>query len=462
VAFFKKRIPTILGISILVAGLGAGLYLVGQQTIVPRASGDITPKEIKITNIAEDSFAVSWITDKETIGFVKFGSSANKLDQRVGDDRDQLSGSTKASKTHHVSLQHLKADSVHYFKLGSVSGRTFLFDDDGQPYQIKTAPVLGTPPAADTIFGTILAGEATPAEGAIVYVALPNAAPSSAVVRASGNWALSISTTRTEDLSAYATYDRQATVVNIFVQGGGGQTATAVTVTSNDTPVPNIILGNDYDFRNQPAADEGSVLEQVEPGTAMEETPVEEEESGDEEQSQFSFGSLGEATLADEATPSGELAIVNPAEEGESVNTQEPEFLGTGPVGKTLTITVESPQTYSDSVTVDEEGWWDWTPPVGLEPGEHTVTVSYVDDEGQEQKVSRSFLVLAAGESDLPSMEATPSATASPSAEPRTSLPSTESGVPTAGVLTPTLIMFILGLSLLVTGLFWQLKMGQR
>ena len=82
------------------------------------------------------------------------------------------------------------------------------------------------------------------------------------------------------------------------------------------------------------------------------------------------------------------------------------------------------------------------------------------DKNGLLQKITRTFIVLASGESGLPAMTATPSGTATPSPTPtsttsgRTSMPSTTSGIPSSGYLTPTFIVFIMGFSLIFLGLF--------
>jgi len=74
----------------------------------------------------------------------------------------------------------------------------------------------------------------------------------------------------------------------------------------------------------------------------------------------------GKFTVEQIATPSAstssaQVKILNP-EQGEQLNTQKPEFLGTGPVGEKLTITVQSPATYSGTIKVDSKGNWQWTP----------------------------------------------------------------------------------------------------
>lgn len=458
----SKRIPTLLGLLLLIAGLGTGLFLVGRATLIPRAAAEETPKEIKITNISENSFSVSWITDQVTVGFVRYGTAAGSLDQTVSDDRDQLSGSVGSYLTHHVTMTRLRPETTYYFKLGSGAQRV-LFDNGGQAYSVQTPAVLGTPPPADTVYGTIQTSQGGPASGALVYVTLPNSTPLSALAKAEGNWAVSLSTARTRDLAQYVDYDRQATLVELFVQDGQGQTATAVTTTANDAPVPPITMGQTLDFRGSSGGGDQEETS-VPPGAELDGDTSETAEAT-LEQSKFSLQSLGPAQ---EASSSYELGIVNPEAEGEQVATTRPEIFGTSPKNVTLTITVESPTPYTDTIEVGNDGFWQWSPPADLTAGEHTVTVSYTDENGILQRLSRSFVVLAAeGNSSLPAFEATPSATASPSPSPaptatdsaRVSQPSTASGVPVAGNLTPTLALFILGLGLFGAGVFWQLRL---
>lgn len=466
----SKRIPTIVGLLVLVLGLGAGLYLVGRATIMPRASAEETPKEIKVTNISENSFTVSWITEVATTGFVRLGTNASALDQTVGDDRDQLSGSVDPFVTHHVTIRSLKPETTYYFKIGSGTRRT-LFDNNGQPYGQKTPGVLGTPPPADTAYGTVMSAEGNPADGAIVYIRLPGAKSLSALVKSSGNWAVSLSTARTEDLTAYTTYDRQSTLLELFVQAGGGKTASGVTVTANDSPVPPMTLGKNHDFRSDvPVVEDleaspgalppGADLDNDRLADATEESDTDSEAT---KSSQFATDPL------DSDKPKNStyaLEILNPEAEGERVATAKPEIFGTSPKNVTLTIVVESPVKYTDEIEVGTDGLWEWTPPTNLAAGQHTVTISYSDSNGILQKVKRTFVVAAAAGTSLPAFEATPSGSASPGATPaasippRVSMPSTESGIPESGVLTPTLVVVILGLALFGAGVFWQLKIN--
>lgn len=450
----QHKIPTILGVLMLIMGLVIGVFLVQSgQVFFLRAAPEISPSQVKITNLTSNSFSVSWLTEKETNGFVKFGETSS-LEQTALDDRDQMTDKNGSFVTHHVTVKNLKPKTHYLFKIGS-GGK--IFDNAGQPYETAAAvAVTNPPPPSDVVSGTILEPDGNPAEEAIVYLTLANTTPQSTLVRSGGNWFIPLNTSYSTSLTGFAQYDKEAQIEEIFVRGRKGETATALTTTGNDNPVPEIILGKTYDFRQKAAE------EQLTPTPAPTNLDQTLPSLGG---SRFSF-----------PTPSPraetELSISNPAKEGEKLNTQKPEFAGTGPAGKTIQILVESPN-YNGNATVKNDGNWSWTPPTGLSPGEHKITISYLG-----KTLTRTFTVLAAGTSETPSFTATPSATLTPSPKPtstatasptptkvltltptptstasaRTSMPSTAGGVPTPGDLTPTFLIFIMGLGLILSG----------
>jgi len=463
-----KRLPTILGLLLVLGAIVGGVVLIKQgPNLFLRAAPEQTPAQIKITNVTDSSLTVSWLTSEATTGFVKYGTE-NSLTFTANDDRDQISGKNEEFPTHHITIKNLNPATTYFFKIGS-GGK--LFDNNGQPYQAKTAPAIKTaPPVNDVAYGTVVDQNNNPVSGAIIYFSLANANPASAITKSSGSWVVPLNLIRSADLTNWATYDKAASIEEIFVQAGSLGTSTVVATTKNDSPMPKITLGQSFDFKE----------------IAQEEQKIQEKQETSQATESGKFTIPTDATPSATASPTGELAIINPDEE-ENVNTQKPEFVGTGPVNKNITITVESPQTYSATILVDENGKWQWTPPANLEPGEHTVTISYTDDSGKVQKVSKTFMVLSAGSSDLPaitaspssssttptpspSLSATPTPTASPtptatiSATPtstssatdssRSSMPSTSSGVPTSGYLTPTFMVFIMGLGLIFIGFF--------
>lgn len=443
--FNPKTIPTLIGVFLLIMGIAGGVYLVQTRpSWLLRAAPGASPKQIKITNVSDTSLTVSWITETAVTGFAKYGTATN-LQSVVLDDRDQASGETKTYTTHYVTLRNLNPQTSYYFKIGS--GKS-LFDNNGQPYQITTAPkIITPPPASDPAYGIILKADNSPAEGVIVYLSLANAAPLSTLTKNTGSWMITLNNARAINLSSYLTYDQETSTEEILVQGGAAGTATAVATTKNDSPMPTITLGESYDFRQ----------------AQVKESVVVEEETTPPEDSKFSL----EPVTTPPGTPADteELTITNPTEE-EEVSTQRPEFFGTGPAGIEIEITIQSPTSYSATVTIDANGNWQWTPPKDLEPGKHTITAKYTDENGLKHLISHSFVILAAGD-ETPSFEATPSGKASPSptatpsptisptATPstRAGIPSTEGGIPESGNLTPTFFLFIMGIGLIGFGL---------
>lgn len=416
-----------------------------------RAGPGETPKQVKITNIADNGFSISWITDAQTSGLVKYGATSGDLSFSAADDRDQLSGKTGNFFIHHITLKNLKPATVYHFKI--ISGES-AFDNNSQPYQVTTGSTISIPPPPNDIaYGTIVEQNGSPAEGVVVYLVLANANTLSTLTKSSGSWVIPLSIARSSDLSSYASYDRDASIEEIFAQGANLGTATAVSTTKYDSPLPNITLGQSFDFRKGKQGETGPTPTQTQSGSF----------------SAQDFSGTGSSLS---------LTITNPSQD-ERVNTQMPEIIGTGPAGEKVTIVINSEEAVEGQTTIGTDGSWSWTPPSDLAPGEHTVTVSLAGGK----KVSRKFVVLAAGDSNLPAFEASTSATPTnpptPTATPtpiptsiasptpttkalptptptvpvRTSKPSTDAGVPTSGYLTPTFLFFIMGTVLMLLGI---------
>lgn len=457
------KVPAIIGIILLVVGAGVGVFLVQTNTgFLPRAAPEFAPKELTVTNITENSFTISWTTEQKALGYLKYGENAKSLSETVNDDRDQLTNSKGSFVTHHITVRGLSPETAYFFKVAS-GGEGQFYDNNGQPYQVTTASVLGTPPPADTAYGEVMTSAQTPAVGALVYVNLPDGARLSTLVRDGGDWALSLSTARTKTLQKYLTYDPENTIYDLLIKAGSDQQSRVVATTKNDQPVPTIVMGQDYDFSTQ--------LEEIEPGSESEASMQDNSATSSASartESGFNLEPLGDVVEATE-----ELTILNPAVDDEGINTTLPEFHGTAPAGTILTIEVHSDQEITDTVQVGENNTWVWSPPENLEPGEHTVTASYTDANGILQTITRSFTVYAADQSDEPSFVSTPSATPRPTPTPtptssptptpittpppRVSQPSTQSGVPQSGSVSQTFGLLLFGFILIISGgLFYK------
>lgn len=423
-------IPTIIAVVVLIVGLVIGVYLVqSQQVFRIGASPEFTPKNVRVTNVTDSSFAVSWTTSKLTEGFVKWGASEKSLD---GLETDEVEG---VSFTHTTTVQGLSASGEYYFVISS--GGTE-FDNSGIAWSVTMGPSLpaNSTPSLNPISGTVLDTQGEPAKDALVYVNIAGGAPLSTTTSDSGRWVLPISIARTQDLSSFLEIDESTTLVDISVQAGTLGIANAQIYPVSARPVPEISLGQVHDFRNLPPSEAGEIPE----------TSIELPEPGET------------------ATPVEDVSL-DSVEEGEVVTTNDPEFFGEGPPGTVITITVES-ELVEEQIKVNTLGNWKWSPPDGLEEGIHKITLSWRDEGGILRTITRNFVVNAqegpafestpSGATPTPSPTTTPTPTIAPTSTPGispTPVP-TATPLPDAGSLTPTIILLTIGLGMLVVGFF--------
>jgi hypothetical protein len=493
-----KRIPTLVGMGVLVVALIAGTLLIGQGGGVfsPRASADTTPKKIKVTNVQDTSFSVSFLTDSKVAGFVKYSTDANSLKSQAGDDRDQISGTVGSFQTHHITIRGLQQNEIYYYVIGTGSGS--IFNDNGKPFEIKTTSRNGAPAAAKTIYGSVTNQAGAPAEGSIVYIDVNGAGTMSSQIKASGSWAIPLSNARTNDGSTYAviTDDHK---VNITVQGPlSSQTASFTTTVRESQPVAGITFGQKLATNTQTnQQDELEVNLEVNDEINNQELATDDVADETLSEREIVLEELTEEKIvSDEA--SDEATIVELTEldlstitenEHPIITTENPVITGKAPPGVTVSIVVNSDTQIEQDIIVDENG--DFILDIAklsesLEPGEHTASYSYTDpDTGEiiektieftvdptDDVTSQLALADDIAEDDETVVpygsgnpypiggEATESAEASDSAEAteeaRTSQPSTEEGVPVSGSVGTTLALVFGGLFFIISGL-WSL-----
>jgi hypothetical protein len=451
----RRTIPTIIGISIVFLGVVLGVFATQYKTFFrTSASNDTTPQGVRITNVFDNSFTVSWVTTKPATGALEWGVTS--LGEQIA-----LEDQSLLKEVHSITLSNLNANTTYYFKIRS-GGE--LIDNNGIPWQVKTGPSLQTNTKNNVTAGTVLTQSGQPAANVLVYVTAGNMAPLSVKTSSNGSWILPLGSARTTDNSSYAAIEK-TTLLNIFVQGGSAGISTAQSFVSTSNPTPPITLGQTYDFRNEEISQDDNTPESRLdlPETTPDNPP----------------GFTTDTEIINSTNDQSTVTLESIKEDGELVATTKPEFFGDGPPGEILTITVES-DPITESVTVPTSGAWKWQPPTNLPAGEHKLTIKWRDEQGILRTLIRSFVVYA---SDDPAFVSTPSATqdtpaplatprvtaaptpivtasptivptATPTASPRVSQPATSSGTPIAGSLTPTLALSIMGVALVVLSLF--------
>lgn len=497
----QKRIPTLVGLGLLVVAMVVGVIFIGQGpgVFAPRATPQTTPKKVKVTNVTDNSFTISFLTDEKTAGFVKYGTSTSDLNSQASDDRDQLSGTVGEYQLHHVTVRGLQEDSTYHYVLGTGSGA--IFDNNGNPFTIKTAKRSGAPSAAKTVYGSVTNPSGGPADGAVVYVSLTGAGEMSSLVKNSGSWAIPLSNARTPDGSVYATIDDTA-VLNITVQGTSENLTTTSQVAVNEAqPVPSLALGaaGNMAVANQPTTDTGAETDTLATDTQATAPSPTSTPSATTETLTVPLGSTQSGSLAglteelDTATDSAQTAQIDvDAGDGQEVHVTQPKIIGKAAPAVVISIEVNSETQITTSVTANENGEFELDLSQfeeELEPGEHTVTYSYTDpNTGELVTKTVTFYVaqsatkqLAQAETDQPygsgnpyPATASPSPTATASASPtatasaspaatesgtatRSAMPSTESAVPVSGSVGTTMALAFGGLFFIISGVwsFW-------
>lgn len=400
----EKKLPTILALVILVFGTALGVILVQSNQIFKLgASPQLAPKDIRITNITDSIFTISWITEKETSAYINWGENQDLKNTSLDKIED-------LSFTHTVSVQGLKPETEYYFEINSADKK---FDNNGIPWQVKTGPEIAISEEVNLISGSVLTATQEPAVNVLVYVNLAGASPLSTSTSQGGNWIISLSAARSVDLSSLAPIDPQSTIAEISVQAGPDGVATAKIYPAAANPAPPIILGQVHDFRNITRSDSSEIPE------SSIEVPKNLMPTSGFEVPEETPASIGEIEVS-----------LQSLDEGEIITSTNPEFFGEGPPGTTITITIESAPV-TDEITIGSFSSWSWSPPNALSEGVHKITISWKDSSGILRTITRNFVVQAA---EGPAFESTPSgATSTPTATPTVTNTPTPTNPPTGG-----------------------------
>jgi hypothetical protein len=242
-SLLTRRFPTILGLLLLIGAIVGGFYYFqgrGSQTAT-----EIVPSKVRITNISDNKFSVSWVTSVATPGSIEYGVVGEKLISPAKDERDTVSQGKYL--THHITVESLQPSTQYAFRI--LSGETpTRFDNNGSPYTTTTGPVIGATPTSQNFYGNVQLTSKQGADGAIVYLTLPEGSTASTLVRESGNYAFTLSTIRSSDLRSFIKFDPSATIASLTIESGTKQSIAAVSL-ANSAPVPTITLGENKIFK---------------------------------------------------------------------------------------------------------------------------------------------------------------------------------------------------------------------
>ncbi len=447
----KNNIPTILGIIVLFIGVFAGVFLLRTNQIFKiGADATIVPKDVRVSNISDSTATVSWITEAQSTSFISYGETEN-----VNTIIKESEGDQKFF-THSITITGLKASTPYFYKINSDGTN---FDNNGIPWQFTTGSKISESQKTISVSGGVITASGQPSKRAIVYVTI-NGYLLSTLTSDAGSFVMQLGSTRTSNLSQYADIITNQTLLDVSIEAEGGEMASVKIFPESANPIPTIVLGQNQDYRN------------LKPKVAGDNPNADLSLPGDST-SESKFNVTDKI-----ATPSSKTVILDSLDEGEIVTSTQPEFFGKGPGGEEITITVNSEQVLTGTVSIPSNGSWSWSPPENLSPGAHSITISWIDVSGITRSLTRNFIVQA-GEAPAyvstpsassptptvvptvtPKSTATPIATASPTPTKTASPTSTASAkpIPVTGDLTPTLMLFMMGIAVVIFGVFtWRM-----
>jgi hypothetical protein len=387
----------------------AGVYLLrSTQVFRIGASATATPKDIRTSNLSDTSATVSWITGSATNDFINWGSSQNSLGNTANEN-----GTNQKFFTHSITLTGLKTDTTYFYDINSEGTN---FDNNGLPWQFTTGDAISVNQSSNPISGSVITSSGQPSKRALVYVDVGGYTLST-LTSDSGNFVLQLSSARTTDLKQPAQINNSQTLLTVSVQADDGETSSTQIFPQSANPIPPLVLGQVEDYRSLQPVQNGenpNLNLNLPAGTGQE--------------SKFDISTPS-------GTPKSTSVILESVNEGEVINSNQPQFFGKGPGGETITITVHSEDVPAEVVQIPATGSWSYSPPVPLSDGPHSITISWLDPTGITRTLTKDFIVQAG---ELPAFVATPSATPTPtpSASPK---PTTRVGTPTpAPSLTPS------------------------
>lgn len=414
--FWDKRIPTLLGIFLITIGVAVTTLLVKQGALFQtKASPSEQPQNVRISNITDNSFTVSYATDDKVIGSINFGKTA-ALGQSGLDDRDQQSGSLNIFNLHNITVRNLSPTTRYLFTI--TSGKD-TYMNNSNPFEVTTGSSISeSPTTQEPMSGKIILPDGSSPKESLVYVTAENSQVVSVLSKSDGTYILPLNAVRTADFSSYYDFSGGNNLKILAI--GNSLTSNAILTINQIHPVPTITLSSNYDF----------TLNQVPVATGSPTTQ--------------SFPSFSSDSASGSAQNSPQ--IITP-EKDQSFTDQQPLFKGKAVPNESVEITIHS-DTAKATVTTDKNGNWSYRPSSALPPGNHTITITTKNSSGILKTITQSFVVFAAGtqvsESATPSATKTPTPT--PTKKPSVTLTPTFTPTPTQVVIaavsdTPTPIL---------------------
>ncbi len=189
--FLKLKIPTLLGLTLIIAGITASVYLTTQTQTFESQAAPLKVDDLYIGNITGNQVSIAWKTTREDGSFVSLLKEGEETKTYL-DDRDKTTPINR--KLHFVTIRDLAPNTTYQFRIISsktaTDFKTFKTSPDFNP-QIEQKPIIGL----------VLDKTNQPLKQGLVLLKIPGAIDQIALIKESGNFILPLADLRKQNLS---------------------------------------------------------------------------------------------------------------------------------------------------------------------------------------------------------------------------------------------------------------------
>jgi len=379
--YHQKGVPTWLAyLLILALTLSLTLVFSGKPNrIISRATKNLTPENITISNITGESAAVFFTTPDSFVSNLEL----TKTDQTsliVFDNRDKTKQT--ARKNHYFVLAGLDRNTVYRFRI--------FLENQAVPdhYEFRTAAITFPTLSNNPIFGKILHKNLQPESEIFVRAKIGDTIGFySALSKETGEWLISFPMAFDKDGQELSISETTPLILELIK---AGQKKSVIKVIYRDAqPLKTVIFGKNYDF------------------------------------------TLPNSILG--VTASKNSQLIRFPENNAIVTSFTPTFRGKATANSLIKLTLE-PEIADLLLSVDSNGEWKFTPKIPLLPGHYKISLK--DKDIYE---TATFIIGKSGEAVLG--EATPSATTTLSPSPILTITPPVSVKPSPTLVQPTVVL---------------------
>lgn len=236
------KIPTLLGLSVLVVGLIFGVYLVVKNptNFFTRANISNAPTNSAVVNISTNTASIFWQTQDSSSGFIQLGTTKS-LSMTYRDDRD--SKGPQNHSLHFVTLDNLSPNTTYYYKINSAG----IAYPSGEPLSFKTSsnvPGLGYQP----IIGTIIDTNFHPVDEAIIVLNTPEAQQLATISKVAGNFILPLTDIKQTDLTTPFNLTKFKPIATLTIISPKQTSRVTIKLPLQNPTLKPIVLGQDLDL----------------------------------------------------------------------------------------------------------------------------------------------------------------------------------------------------------------------